>query len=280
VTLAPAKVNVVLRVGPRRPDGFHEVVSALAALDVGDELELEPAARTCVEAPGLDGGDTLVRRGLDLLAREARWDGGWQVRIAKRIPAGAGLGGGSSDAGTALRLANATLPEPVPARRLLELAAVVGSDVPFFATGWPAALAGGRGERLAPLAAPPPLGVVLAWPGVPLSTAAVYEAYRPASDGAVLTATADALAREGLADPASLLANDLAATAEALCPASAALRRELDARGALASTVSGSGSAVVALFASRPAAEAAIEGLAGASWATVAGFGRAGTVKP
>jgi 4-diphosphocytidyl-2-C-methyl-D-erythritol kinase len=280
VTLAPAKINVVLRVGPRRPDGFHEVVSALAALDVGDELELEPAARTSVEAPGLDGGDTLVGRGLDLLAREAPWDGGWQVRIAKRIPAGAGLGGGSSDAGTALRLANAMLPEPVPARRLLELAAAVGSDVPFFATGWPAALARGRGERLVPLAAPPPLGVVLAWPGVALSTAAVYEAYRPASDGAALAATADALAREGLVDPVSLLANDLAATAEALCPASASLRRELEARGALASTVSGSGSAVVALFASRPAAEAAIGGLAGASWAIVAGFGRAGTVKP
>ncbi len=104
--LAPVKVNLVLRVGPLRADGYHELASLIVALEVGDEIELEPAARTTVEAPALAGGDTLVTRALELLAERTGHAGGFAARIDKHVPVGAGLGGGSADAGVALRLAN------------------------------------------------------------------------------------------------------------------------------------------------------------------------------
>ncbi len=133
--LAPAKVNLLLRVGPRRRDGYHELASLIVALDVGDVVELEAAARTTVEAPGLPGGDTLVRRALDLLVEESGHPAGFAVQLDKHLPVGAGLGGGSADAGVALVLANRLLAAPLDPAALVELAAKVGSDVPFFAAG-------------------------------------------------------------------------------------------------------------------------------------------------
>jgi 4-diphosphocytidyl-2-C-methyl-D-erythritol kinase len=266
VTLAPAKVNLVLRVGPRRDDGFHEVITVLAALDVGDEIELEPHARVEVETTGFAVRDTLVTRALTLLAEAAGHAGGWRVRLDKRIPVGAGLGGGSSDAGTALRLANARLPRPLGERALLALAARVGSDVPFFAAGWEAALGTGRGELLQRLGVSHELGVALAWPGEPLSTAAVYAAYRPV--GAQLLSL----------DGPFAVHNDLAATAETLCPATGRLRRQLADAGAIAATVSGSGSAVFGLFSDHRAAERALAGLDGAAWSACAHVQTPGTV--
>src|SRR5262249_41453511 len=147
---ARAKINLCLRVGPARPDGYHEVGTVLAAVGMGDVIELEPAAATLVEAPALAGGDSLVTRALGLLAARARHAGGWHVRLDKRIPVGAGLGGGSADAGAALRLANATLPEPLAPGDLTGLAAEVGVDVPFFASGLATALGRGRGDLLEP----------------------------------------------------------------------------------------------------------------------------------
>ena len=179
--LAGVKINLSLRVGPRRADGYHELATVLAALPLGDSLELEPAPETHVEAPGLAGGDALVTRALQLLAAHSGEAGGWRVHIEKRAPVGAGIGGGSADAGIALRLANATLPEPLGADDLLALAAQVGSDVPFFASGRQAAFARGRGELLEPCRLGASAWVVLAWPGVELSTSEVYARYRPAA---------------------------------------------------------------------------------------------------
>ncbi len=134
--VAGVKINLCLRVGPRRADGYHELATVLAALPLGDSLELEPAPATHVEAPGLAGGDALVTRALRLLAARAGHATGWRVHIEKLAPVGAGLGGGSADAGSALRLANATLPRAARRRTTcVALAAQVGSDVPFFASG-------------------------------------------------------------------------------------------------------------------------------------------------
>jgi 4-diphosphocytidyl-2-C-methyl-D-erythritol kinase len=94
--IAPAKINLALVVGPARPDGKHELTTVYQALELADEVEVEPAAATTVE--GYD--DTIVRAALDLLG------GDWRVRIEKRIPVAAGLGGGSSDAAAARSLAN------------------------------------------------------------------------------------------------------------------------------------------------------------------------------
>jgi 4-diphosphocytidyl-2-C-methyl-D-erythritol kinase len=282
VTLAPAKVNLVLRVGAPREDGYHDVASLLVALDVGDEVDVLPAPATSVHAPGLSAGDTLVTRALEVLARRAGHDGGFSVRVDKRIPVGAGLGGGSSDAGTALRLANALLGEPLDEAGLMQVAAAVGSDVPFFASGATAAVATGRGEALRPAAPPARFAVALAWPGQPVSTGEVYGRYRPAWNDAGFARAAAGVglaARADLRTLAALVANDLGPAAEEACPASAALRRALSARGALAAAVSGSGSAVFGLFGSLDDARAALEGLPGAAWAAAASPLPAGTMR-
>jgi len=106
---ATAKLNLAMVVGPRREDGMHEVATVLQRVDLADRVALEPAAALSVE--GFD--DTIVRGALESLAAAAGVSPRWRVRLTKRIPASAGLGGGSSDAATALRLANATLPEPL-----------------------------------------------------------------------------------------------------------------------------------------------------------------------
>jgi 4-diphosphocytidyl-2-C-methyl-D-erythritol kinase len=270
--LAPAKVNLLLRVGPRRPDGYHELASLIVALDVGDEIELEPAASTTVDAPALAGGDTLVTRALELLVQRAGYDGGFAVRLGKRVPVGAGLGGGSADAGVALRLANSLLPTPLEPAALIALAAEVGSDVPFFAAGLVAAEMRGRGEAVRSVRLHARPVIALAWPGVSVSTAAVYGGYSSpwSKQGFARAGESIALAaRADIRTLAALVANDLADIAEGLCPGSAALRRELRARGALVAAVSGSGSAVFGIFETRQAAQAAIEGLPGGAWATV-----------
>jgi 4-diphosphocytidyl-2-C-methyl-D-erythritol kinase len=266
------KINLCLRVGPLRDDGYHEVATVLAALAAGDGLELEPAAETRVEAPGLAGGDTLVARALGLLALRTGHDAGWHVHIDKHVPVGAGLGGGSADAGVALRLANATLPEPLATGDLVALAGEVGSDVPFFASGRDAALARGHGERLEPCRLGAPAWVVVAWPGVALSTAEVYARYRPPA-GALERAEAltdEPFATADVARLAALVENDLAAPAEQLCPPIAGLRAQLLGCGALAAGVSGSGSAVFGLFAAEGLAHDAYDQLAGAApWAAI-----------
>jgi 4-diphosphocytidyl-2-C-methyl-D-erythritol kinase len=264
VTLAGVKVNLSLRVGDPRPDGYHELATVLAALPLGDELALEPAPSTSVSAPALPGGDTLVTRALEVLAAHAGHDRGWRVQIDKRAPAGAGIGGGSADAGVALRLANATLARPLPPHALLAVAAQVGSDVPFFASGEPAALARGRGERLEPCTLRAEAWVVLAWPGVTLGTAGVYAGYRP-REGAgerVAQLAAEPFAAADAGQLAALVENDLAAAAEKLCPASGELRGRLLAAGALCACVSGSGSAVFGLFDAEGTARGAHDQLA------------------
>jgi 4-diphosphocytidyl-2-C-methyl-D-erythritol kinase len=272
--LAAAKVNLLLRVGPKRRDGYHELASLIVALDVGDTVELECAAGTTVDAPGLPGGDTLVRKALDLLVEQSGHPGGFAVTLDKQIPVGAGLGGGSADAGVALRLANRLLTTPLEPAAILAIAAQVGSDVPFFAAGHHTAEMRGRGEVLRPLRLHAEPVIALAWPGEPLATADVYAAYRSAWSEAGFARAGESIALAARADLrtlAALVANDLSEIAEGLCPASAALRRHLRGRGALAAAVSGSGSAVFGVFERREDAEGAISDLPGAAWSAVAG---------
>jgi 4-diphosphocytidyl-2-C-methyl-D-erythritol kinase len=272
-TLAGVKINLCLRVGPKRSDGYHELATVLAALPLGDSVQLEPAAATSVVAPGLPGGDGLVTRALGLLADHAGHRAGWSVHIDKRAPVGAGIGGGSADAGVALRLANATLPQPLAAADLLVVAAQVGSDVPFFASGATSALARGRGELLEPCPLAAPAWVVLAWPGVALGTAEVYARYLPGERAAerVRELSAPPFATRSAEGLAALAENDLEAPAAELCPPTAVLRSQLLAGGALSASMSGSGSAVFGLFAAESAARAAHERLAATvPWAAVA----------
>jgi 4-diphosphocytidyl-2-C-methyl-D-erythritol kinase len=265
---APAKVNLVLRVGRERPDGYHDVVSLMARIDLVDVLMVAPAARTSVTCPDIPGGDTLVTRALHAFRHAARHHGGFHVGIAKRIPIGAGLGGGSSDAAAALRAANGLVDDPLDEAELTAVAAEIGADVPFF-LGPPVAIARGRGDVCTPGPALPSCGLVVAHPGRPLMTRDVYAAYAPRNH-----LEQSIPAPETLEDLAELVENDLAEAAERLEPRCAALREGLVARGARAAAVTGSGSAVFGLFATLDEAEAAARDLPGAAWARAATLSR------
>lgn len=234
---ASAKINLALVVGPRRQDGYREVATVLQRIDLADRIELEPADELQV-----DGfpDDTLVLQALELVAAET--GASWHARIEKHIPVAAGLGGGSSDAATALALANRTLPQPFAPERLHSLAARLGSDVPFFLTDGPQ-LATGTGTNLEPLPLPQDFWVVLVLPhdARKRSTADVYGAF---DGGAGFDERRDAL-RAALertrraADLAALPPNDLAASP---------LSEELRAAGAFRADVSGAGPTVYGLF--------------------------------
>jgi 4-diphosphocytidyl-2-C-methyl-D-erythritol kinase len=239
---APAKLNLALVVGPKRADGKHEVATVMQGLDLADRIALEPALRLHVEG---FAEDTLVRSALERLAEAAGVAPGWSVRIEKRIPVAAGLGGGSSDAATALRLGNDTLPEPLPAARLHELAAGLGADVPFFLGHGPA-LGTGNGSTIAPIDLPRDYWVLLVLPqeAVKPSTAAVYAAFdeRGGEEGfAERRSRLDtALARvEHAEDLAGLPPNDLS---------SSPLEQELSRLGAFRAGVTGAGPTVYGLF--------------------------------
>ncbi|MCW2928324.1 MAG: ispE, partial [Thermoleophilia bacterium] len=152
--LAPAKVNLMLAVGERRPDGFHEVASIMQTLDLADRIDVDidvwesDQLDVLVEAPGVPGGDTLVTRAVEQLLTRAGIGARVWITIEKEIPIGAGLGGGSSDAAAALLAVHQLLQLDVPVAELHEIAAGIGSDVPFFLLGGAsAAFVTGRGER-------------------------------------------------------------------------------------------------------------------------------------
>jgi 4-diphosphocytidyl-2-C-methyl-D-erythritol kinase len=252
---AHAKLNLALVVGPLRPDGKHEVATVLQAIDLHDDVRLEPAEDLAVEG---FPEDTIVRAALEAVAVAGEVEPRWRARIEKRIPVAAGLGGGSSDAAAALRLANALLPEPLGPGRLHELAAGLGADVPYFLDAG-ARLANGDGTELSPLELPRDYVVVLVMPGDERkeSTAAVYRSFdqRGGADGFEerRTRLLDQLSRvEHPSDLALLPPNDLA---------SSALSAELARLGAFRSDVTGAGPAVYGLFEREEQARAAASAL-------------------
>ncbi len=268
IVRACAKINLVLRVGPKRPDGYHELVTLIARISLADVLLISEAPTTTVDCPGLPGGDTLVTRALQLLCEAAGHEGGFHVHIDKRIPHGAGLGGGSADAAATLRFTNELLPTPLSSGELHRIAAEIGSDVPALLHD-EATLARGRGDQVEVLGALPQAHLVLAHPGRPLATRDVYNWYRP--DDRPLPATIS-LPRD-LAAMAAMIENDLTVPAETLEPACRELRECLLARGALAAAVSGSGSVVFGVFNERQEADAAAANLEHATWTTIATVG-------
>ena len=239
---AHAKVNLALVVGPLRADGKHELLTVYQRVLLADRVEVEPSDRLRVD--GFEK-DTIVRRALELLGDAAGSDHSWHARLTKRIPVAAGLGGGSSDAATALRLANETLAEPLVADRLHALAATLGADVPFFLADGPQ-LGTGDGSDLRPLDLPQQYAVLLLVPHdvAKASTAAVYHAFDERGGASGFEQRGKALLRalDGVHRPEDLAAlprNDLA---------SSTLGARLEALGAFRADVTGAGPAVFGLF--------------------------------
>jgi 4-diphosphocytidyl-2-C-methyl-D-erythritol kinase len=239
---AYAKVNLALVVGPLRADGKHEVATVLQRVDLHDDVEVEPAEQ--LRVTGFEA-DTIVASALRALAEAAGAPPAWAVRLEKRIPVAAGLGGGSSDAATALTLANAMLPRPLPSEELDRLAARIGADVPFFLRRGPQ-LGSGDGTELESIDLPQDYVVLLALEGgvAKASTEDVYRGFDRRSGASgfderqALLASALAGVRSGR-DLAAFPPNDLA---------SSPLADELGRLGAFRADVSGAGPVVYGLF--------------------------------
>lgn len=172
---APAKVNLSLRILNRRSDGFHEIETFITPIALCDKIDLEKQSRwidfSCddVDLPG--GEDNLVVRAAKVFFAETKIAGGVSIRLQKKIPHGAGLGGGSSDAASTLIGLNELFGAKLPRQALAKMAEQIGSDVPFFIFG-SAAMCRGRGEIVAPeplqeklsiLLLKPPFGVPTPW---------------------------------------------------------------------------------------------------------------------
>lgn len=269
VILAPAKINLGLAVLGRRPDGYHELLTLFQAVSLCDRLVLRRRRSgirvNCPALAGL-GADNLAHRAAALFFEMSGAAGGVEIDIEKRIPAGGGLGGGSSDAAASLLGCCRLFGVCATGEQLRGWAATLGSDVPFFVEGG-AAVGAGRGEAVRPIE--PWRGAATALIHVPpegLSTPAVYGRLDPAGLTGDRRAFRILLARWGGGDLRRLgaaLFNDLEGAAFALNPRLAAVKDALGAAGAAGALLCGSGSSVVGLFADPAAAASAVRMLRG-----------------
>jgi 4-diphosphocytidyl-2-C-methyl-D-erythritol kinase len=185
---APAKINRELRLGGRRPDGYQEILSRVVSIDLADSLSVERGAgvlELATEGIAVPGGDAnLVVRAARLLAERLGRSPDVRIRLVKRIPVGAGLGGGSSDAARTLALLVRLWEADLPPDELAAIGALLGSDVPFFLTGGEADVEG-RGELVTPLPDSPPVDLLLVVPPFWISTGEAYDAYRRGTSDSV-----------------------------------------------------------------------------------------------
>lgn len=267
-----AKINLDLRVLHRRPDGFHELRTVFQTISLADTLgiQFERARRTQISIEGnADIPDNLVARAAEAVLDAARVSARIAFTLRKRIPMGAGLGGGSSNAAAVLLALPAVAGVSIPTAKLAAMAAELGSDVPFFLYGG-TALGIGRGTELYPLPDLPSRPGVLVAPGVHVSTA---EAYRDLGRASAEPLTTDAQGFDtvtfrslvwGMAEQPSaggwmpLCANDFERAVFQRHPALPAIKQRLVASGARPALMTGSGSALFGLFDSRASAAAAL----------------------
>jgi 4-diphosphocytidyl-2-C-methyl-D-erythritol kinase len=282
--LSPAKINLFLAITGRRPDGFHELVSLAAPLDFGDELEVgeKSAAVGAADRFTLEcdnpavprDGSNLILQAAEAYAAATGWKGGAHFKLTKRIPIGAGLGGGSSNAVAALRALNRLAGGRLSENELAGMAAKLGSDCALFLSGGPVIMRG-RGDivETVPEAAARRLRgreVLLFKPSFGVSTAWAYARMAArGSDYLPAGQAGDRLARwlAGSAPAGELLFNNMEPAAGEKYPALPLLLERLQARG-VAARMSGSGSACFALLDAAPAAED-IAPLIRAAWGTV-----------
>lgn len=266
-----AKINLFLHVLGRRDDGFHELETLFHEIDLCDAITLREAARTEIRCsdPSIPADESnLAWKAWSALA--SRFDvAPVRIDIDKRIPAGGGLGGGSSNAAAVLRGLVTMFDLPVEERDLATIALEIGSDVPFFLVGG-CALASGRGERLMRLRTRLEWPVLLAFPGVPVSTPAAFAKLHETSwsehmSTPVGVERVETALAAGAAELFRISGNDLEPPAFSLAPPVEAAVRQLADAGADLVRMSGSGSTVFAVFESvrqRDAAAARVDGLA------------------
>jgi 4-diphosphocytidyl-2-C-methyl-D-erythritol kinase len=261
-----AKINLGLEVLRKRPDGYHDIRTLFQSITLSDTVEIEGAADGVIRLEGDDAsipwdGTNLVHRAARLLQTEGGTSAGARIRVAKRVPAGKGLGGGSSNAALTLFALNGLWGLGLEPARMADLAFRLGSDVPYFLLGG-LCLGEGRGEALTPLADFPPLPCVLAFPPFPIRTAEIYAGVEPS----LTSAGKDSRIMRFLdTRDYGLLGNDLENVVLRRHPELDGLKKFFKDHGAALSLVTGSGSAVFGLYTDREKARTAQRKLSGQS---------------
>jgi 4-diphosphocytidyl-2-C-methyl-D-erythritol kinase len=270
---APAKINLSLRVVGRRADGYHLLDTIIVPVSLYDEIEIRkvrlPAKNKKLAPPSIkvickhplvpSDENNLAYRAARLLLEKAKSEQPIEIRIRKRIPVGAGLGGGSSDAAATLVGLNRLLGLGFSVKQLERLGLQLGADVPFFIRGRPAR-ARGIGERLQPLGPLRRLWAVILYPGFPVATAWVY-GNLPAKLTKPSVNTSIASSLTGAGSLADLLVNDLERVSLSRYPTIGLLKQALLRAGAAGSLMSGSGSSVFGVFKSKRKAQDAFRRL-------------------
>ncbi len=255
---SPAKINLHLKILEKRADGYHEIQSLMHRIDLADEMEIEPGGRgieVATDGEEIRQENNLAWRAARIWAQAAGKNPSVRIRLKKKIPVGAGLGGGSSNAASALMALNEIYRTGLSREQLMALGVQIGADVPFFIFERPA-LARGIGEKLAPVEFAFPLWFLLAIPPFPISTPWAYGAYdrleippEKPPDIAPAYARAD--------DLRPVLQNDLERVAFARYPEMPGMKEALLGSGAWGALMSGSGSAMFGVFRNREEAETA-----------------------
>ncbi|MGQ7792234.1 4-(cytidine 5'-diphospho)-2-C-methyl-D-erythritol kinase [Faunimonas sp. B44] len=265
IRLAPAKVNLALHVTARRPDGYHELDTLVVFGDEGDRLAVEADDRLSIVVTGPFAGhvpagpDNLVLRAAEALAAAAGRQPGAAIRLEKRLPAGAGFGGGSADAAATLLALNDLWGLDFPPSRLAEIGREIGADVPMCLHGR-GLRAGGIGERIEPVEGLPPLPLVLVWPDRPVATGPVFQRLPQEERGGLPDLPKRAGSPSDVSSWLIATRNDLERPALAIEPAIGDALGLLRADGAcLLARMSGSGSGCFGLYAGQSDARAAAE---------------------
>ncbi|HET7322392.1 MAG TPA: 4-(cytidine 5'-diphospho)-2-C-methyl-D-erythritol kinase [Longimicrobiaceae bacterium] len=274
---APAKVNLRLAVLAQETSGYHALESLFCALSLHDTVrvsrggeEIELVTEGAIDT-GPDHENLVVRAARRFLLEMGGVDGGVRIRLEKRIPSAAGLGGGSSDAAATLLALNDLFEAPFASEALLQMGSELGSDVPFFLCGSPLALGWGRGERLLALPPLPSRPVLVAHPGVAMPTGSAFQRLAELRGGAfrppAVAIPSDALSDWDRLSPFAV--NDFEPAADERLPQLATARQALREAGAGMALLAGSGASVFGVFhdaGARDAAEPAVQRLGFSTW--------------
>jgi 4-diphosphocytidyl-2-C-methyl-D-erythritol kinase len=270
--LAPAKINLILEILGKRPDGYHEIRSLMQPISLFDILWIEARSEgSVVHCPGhpeLENDHNLIRRAIGLLEKEIGSPLSFTIRLIKRIPIGGGLGGGSSDAAAILSNINRLLKSPVQPERLGALAAQVGSDVPFFLNNH-TALALGRGERIEPWPAFPVWWYVLICPKFSISTSWAYSQVKFPLTPENETINIERLKEQRQIPGKDLLKNDLEKSILPAFPILREIKQALLEQGCQQALMSGSGSTVFGIWETQTRAAQAFHYLKRQGWGKV-----------
>jgi 4-diphosphocytidyl-2-C-methyl-D-erythritol kinase len=251
-----SKINLFLDVLGKRPDGYHNIVSVMQIVDLFDDISIkwnfDDLVKGCrvqlsCGAAGVLAEDNLVTKAAHALIEEYDLQGSFEIELVKRVPVGAGLGGGSSDCAATLLGINKLLGFKIPFSRLLEIGRSLGADVPFCLTGG-TALVEGIGEKITPLPKMPPCFFVIAYPDIKVSTADIFARFSLSERSFNVSATVSAIMAQNLPQIASSFYNVFEPITAGLFPQIEKIITRFRAYGALGVQMSGTGSAVFACF--------------------------------